>query len=72
MGKLEQIYLAKRNGRRSSALIRRPWTRAGLVGDRYHKLAETHLAEDCRCWRTMSAGRAGSTGQIFINPWPDL
>ena len=56
MGKLEQIYLAKAK-RQAVERVDTATLEAGkgLVGDRYHKLAETHRPEDCRCWRTMSA-----------------
>ena len=74
MGKLEQIYLAKAK-RQAVERVDTATLEAGkgLVGDRYHKLAETHLARGIAgAGEPCQPGRAGSTGQIFISPWPDL
>ena len=47
MGKLEYIYLARAK-RQAVELVDTATLEAGkgLVGDRYHKLAETHLARE--------------------------
>ena len=69
MGKLEHIYLAKAK-RQAVERVDTATLEAGkgLVGDRYHKLAETHLARGIAgAGEPCQPGRAGSAGQIFVS-----